>query len=80
VAALRAVNVVASLLLSPSGQTRVSVPFSPYCVTRVRFGRVASIVSTGDTIQGTLKKNVRDPTGERKTSETKLFTTQIPTF
>jgi cell division protease FtsH len=80
VIALLAVNVVASVLLSPSGQSRVKVPFSPYFVSQVQAGRVASIASTGDTIQGTFKTTVRYPSGDSKTTETKLFATQVPTF
>jgi cell division protease FtsH len=80
VIALLAVNVVASFLLSPGGQTRVKVPFSPYFVSQVQSGRVASIVSVGDTIQGTFKATVRYPAGASKPTETKLFATQVPSF
>jgi cell division protease FtsH len=80
VVVLLAINVGASVLLSPSGQTRVKVPFSPYFVSQVQAGRVASIASTGDTIQGTFKATVRYPPGASKTTDTKLFATQVPTF
>jgi cell division protease FtsH len=80
VIALLAVNVVASFLLSPGGQTRVKVPFSPYFVSQVQSGRVASIVSVGDTIQGTFKATVRYPADASKPTETKLFATQVPSF
>ncbi|MGC9220264.1 MAG: ATP-dependent zinc metalloprotease FtsH [Solirubrobacteraceae bacterium] len=79
-AALLAANVIFSLLLSPSGQTRANVPFSPYFVSQVKAGGVASIVSTGDTIEGTFKRAVRYPAGDQKIHATKLFATQVPTF
>ena len=78
--ALLVVNVAASLLLSPGGQTRVNVPFSPYFVSEVQAGRIASISSTGDTIQGTFKTAARYPTADAKATPTKLFATQVPTF
>jgi cell division protease FtsH len=80
VIALLAVNVVVSFLLSPGGQTRVNVPFSPYFVSQVQAGRVASIASVGDTIQGTFKATVHYPAGAAKPTETKLFATQVPSF
>jgi cell division protease FtsH len=80
VVALLIVNVALSQLLSPSGQPRVKVPFSPYFVSAVQTGRVASIASTGDTIEGTFKANVRYPANDSKATATKLFATQIPSF
>ena len=80
VTALLAVNVLAAFLLAPARQTRVDVPFSPYFVSQVQSGHVASIVSVGDTIQGTFKTTVRYPPGASKTTETKLFATQVPSF
>jgi cell division protease FtsH len=80
VISLLAVNVALSLLLAPGGQTRVKVPFSPYFVSAVRADRVASIVSTGDTIQGTFKTAVHYPAGNSKATATKLFATQVPSF
>src|SRR5579862_1751858 len=50
VVALLALNLSSVLLARPAGQTRVTVPFSPYFVSAVQAGRVASISSTGDTI------------------------------
>ncbi len=80
VAALLVVNVAASLLLSPGGQTRVKVPFSPYFVSQVQAGRVASIASTGDAIQGTFKAAVRYPAGDTTVTPTTLFATEVPAF
>ena len=59
VVGLLAFNLASVLLLSPGGQQRVKVPFSPYFLSAVQSGRVASIESTGDTIQGTFKSRVQ---------------------
>ena len=64
----------------PAGQPRVKVPFSPYFVSQVQAGQVASIASTGDAIQGTFKAAVRYPAGDAKATPTTLFATQVPTF
>lgn len=73
-------NLASVLLLSPAGQPRVKVPFSPYFVSQVQAGRVASIRSTGDTIEGTFKTALRYPTGDTKSTATTLFATEVPAF
>lgn len=73
-------NLASVLLLSPAGQPRVKVPFSPYFVSQVQAGRVASIRSTGDAIEGTFKSSVRYPTGDTKATPTTLFATEVPAF
>jgi cell division protease FtsH len=80
VAALLAVNFGSALLLRPAGQPRVAVPFSPYFVTAVQAGRVASIASRGDTIQGTFKVAVHYPARNPQAPPTTLFSTEVPTF
>ena len=55
VVGLLAFNLASVFLFSPGGQQRVKVPFSPYFLSEVQSGRVASIASKGDTIQGTFK-------------------------
>ncbi|HUE28055.1 MAG TPA: AAA family ATPase, partial [Solirubrobacteraceae bacterium] len=77
---LLALNFGSVLLVRPASQTRVNVPFSPYFVTAVRDGRVASIASKGDTIQGTFKVAVRFPAGSATAPSTRLFSTEVPTF
>ncbi len=73
-------NLGSVFLLSPAGPVRVTVPFSPYFVSEVQAGRVASIVTTGDTVLGTFKSAVRYPAGDRAATATKLFATEVPTF
>ncbi len=80
VVALLAFNLASVFLFSAGGQQRVKVPFSPYFLSEVQSGRVASIASTGDTIQGTFKSPVRYPPRDKKATSTTLFATQVPSF
>jgi cell division protease FtsH len=80
VGVLLALNLLSVLVLSPGGQRRVEVPFSPYFLSQVQSGRVASIASKGDTIQGTFKSPVRYPATGAQTTSTTLFATQVPSF
>ncbi len=75
-----AVNLASVALFSPAGPPRVKVPFSPYFVSQVEDGRVASIASTGNAITGTFKTAVRYPTGDRGATATTRFATEVPTF
>ena len=79
-AGLLAFNLASVFLFSHGGQERVKVPFSPYFLTAVQSGQVASIASKGDTIQGTFKSSVRYPATATKATSTTLFATQVPTF
>ncbi|MGP0033297.1 MAG: ATP-dependent zinc metalloprotease FtsH [Solirubrobacteraceae bacterium] len=80
VVGLLAFNLASVFLFSPGGQQRVRVPFSPYFLSEVQSGRVASIASKGDTIQGTFKSPVRYPSSDAKATPTTLFATQVPSF
>jgi cell division protease FtsH len=77
VAGLLAFNLASVFLLSPGGQERIKVPFSPYFLSEVESGAVVSIASKGDTIQGTFKSAVRYPATATPTT---LFATQVPSF
>jgi cell division protease FtsH len=79
-AGLLAFNLASVFLLSPGGQQRAKVPFSPYFLSEVQSGRVASIASKGDTIQGTFKSPMRYPASDVKATPTTLFATQVPSF
>jgi cell division protease FtsH len=78
-AVLLAINVFAARIVQPSGQPRVKVPFSPYFLRQLQAGRVKSISSTGDTINGTFASKVRYPPS-KKSTPTPLFSTEVPTF
>jgi cell division protease FtsH len=77
---LLVLNFSSVLLVRPAGQPRVKVPFSPYFVSAVQAGRVASIASKGDTVQGTFRVAVRYPAAGPQAQLTKLFSTEVPTF
>jgi cell division protease FtsH len=81
VLALIALNWLSLLFFQPSSEeTRITVPFSPYFLTRVRDGQVFSISSKGDTIEGKFRSKQRYPADDSKATETKLFSTQVPAF
>jgi cell division protease FtsH len=80
VGVLLAFNLASVLLFTAARQPRVKVPFSPYFVSQVQAGRVASIASTGNAIEGTFKAPVRYPAGDRNATATRLFGTEVPTF
>ena len=80
VAGLLMFNLASVFLLSPGGQQRVKVPFSPYFLSALQSGRVASIESKGDTIQGTFKSRVHYPPTDARAASTTLFATQVPSF
>jgi cell division protease FtsH len=80
VGALLAFNLGSVILFSHGSQSRVKVPFSPYFLSALQSGRVASISSRGDTIQGTFKSPVSYPSANGTATPTPLFATQVPTF
>jgi cell division protease FtsH len=75
---LLAINWLSVLLVQPSSQPRVKVPFSPYFIDQLGAGKVKSISSTGDTIQGTFTAKLQYPNA--KATPTTLFSTEVPTF
>ncbi len=77
---LLAVNWLSVLFLQPAGQPRVKVPFSPYFLDQVADGRVKSITSTGDTVQGTFTVKLRYPAADKTATATTLFSTEVPAF
>jgi cell division protease FtsH len=80
VIALLAVNWISVLAFQPSAQPRVKVPFSPYFLTQLQAGKVKSISSRGDTIEGTFATKLRYPPNDTKVAATTLFSTEVPTF
>ncbi|HXR14287.1 MAG TPA: ATP-dependent zinc metalloprotease FtsH [Solirubrobacteraceae bacterium] len=80
VLALLAINWLSVLLFQPASQPRVTVPFSPYFVTAVEQGKVASITTKAGAVQGNFKVKVRYPPGSKSATPTKLFATQVPAF
>ncbi len=81
VVALLALNWLSLLFFQPSaGETRVTVPFSPYFLEHVKAGQVSSISSKGDTVQGMFTTKLRYPASDKKATASKLFATQVPSF
>jgi cell division protease FtsH len=77
---LLAFNWLSVLIFQPGGETRVTVPFSPYFLQQVTAGKVKSISSTGDTIDGTFTAKLRFPSNDTKATPTTLFSTRVPSF
>ncbi len=67
-------------LLQPSSEPRVTIPFSPYFLDQVEAGKVKSISSKGDTIQGTFTTKLTYPANDKSATPTTLFATEVPTF
>jgi cell division protease FtsH len=80
VLALLALNVLTVVLFRPAGEPRVKVPFSPYFLSQVNDGKVKSITSKGDSIEGTFKEKVAYPPGDKDPTKTTLFSTEVPSF
>jgi len=81
VLALIAVNWLSVLLFQPkSGESRVTIPFSPVFLEKVKAEKVKSISSRGDAVEGTFKEKLRYPASDQKATPTKLFSTQVPSF
>jgi cell division protease FtsH len=81
VIALIALNWLSVLFFQPSsGEERVTVPFSPYFLTQVKAGKVETIASKGEAIQGKFKTKLKYPINEKTAKPTKLFATQVPSF
>ena len=77
---LLALNWLSVLVFQPSGQPRVTVPFSPYFLNEVQGAQVKSISSKGDTIDGTFTTKTRYPPTDAKVTPTTLFATRVPAF
>jgi cell division protease FtsH len=74
------INWASVLVGESSSQPRVSVPFSPFFLTQLESGNVASISSTGDMVNGMLKRKLRYPANDKRATPTTLFATQVPSF
>jgi cell division protease FtsH len=81
VLALLAINLLSVFVLPrTSSEPRVTVPFSPYFLEQVKTGKVSSVNTKGDTVQGHFKEKLRYPPSKKEATPTKLFATQVPTF
>jgi cell division protease FtsH len=80
VLALIALNWLFVLVFQQGGERRVTVPFSPVFLEQVKAGKVKSISSRGDAVEGIFKEKLRYPPSEKDATPTKLFSTQVPSF
>ena len=80
IVALLALNWLSVLLFQPSGQPRVTIPFTPYFISEVKAGKVKLITTKGDAVQGTFTSKVVYPPGSKTATPTTLFATQVPAF
>ncbi|HTY97368.1 MAG TPA: ATP-dependent zinc metalloprotease FtsH, partial [Solirubrobacteraceae bacterium] len=82
VIALLAFNWLAVLVFGTpkSGETRVTIPFSPYFLEQVDAGHVKNINTKGDSVQGSYTVKLKYPPSDTKAEPTKLFATEVPTF
>ncbi len=76
---LLALNWLSLLLAAPSGQPRVTIPFSTF-LGDLRAGEVRSISTAGDSVQGDFKHKLRYPASSKTATSTTLFATQVPAF
>jgi cell division protease FtsH len=76
---LLALNWLSLLLVQPSGQPRVTIPFTTF-LSDLRSGRVKSIATTGEAVQGVFKHELRYPPSSKTATPTTLFATQVPAF
>jgi len=69
---------ISSQALKPAA--RVQVPYSPTFLQQVESNNVSQISSTGDSIQGTFRSEVKYPPDNSSAKATTLFSTQVPSF
>jgi cell division protease FtsH len=77
---LLAINWLFVLIAQPASQQRVTIPFSPYFLQQLEAGKVKSISSRSDTIDGTFTEKLRYPPSDTSATPTTLFATQVPSF
>ncbi|MGZ4242715.1 MAG: ATP-dependent zinc metalloprotease FtsH [Solirubrobacteraceae bacterium] len=77
---LLAINWLSVLLFQPGTEPRVRIPFSPYFLSQVDAGKVKSITTTGNTVDGTFTAKIKYPADDKNAVPTTLFVTEVPTF
>jgi cell division protease FtsH len=73
---LLAFNVILDVAFQPSAKPRITVAFSPFFLNEAQAGKVKSISSKGDTIDGTWTTDI----SAHGSKSSPLFSTQVPTF
>ena len=60
--------------------SRVTIPYRPTFLTQLQRGNVDSITAQESAIDGTLKKAIRYPRGDKNATATTRFSTRVPDF
>ncbi len=77
-ALLLLLNVFVASLFKPETEPRVRIPYSPVFLKELKAGKVSSVATKGDTIEGSLRSTITYP--NTKATPTKQFVTQLPAF
>src|SRR3954471_24996226 len=77
---LLALNYISVALFAPGKEKSVRIPYSPEFLSQVSNGNVAKISSTGATITGEFKKDVKYPADSKKAEPVPNFDTEVPAF
>jgi cell division protease FtsH len=67
-------------LLEPPPAAPLRIPYSPVFLAEVRAGNVASIASTGATVEGEFRHAIRYPRSDGTVRPNTFFKTEIPAF
>jgi cell division protease FtsH len=79
--ALLALNWVSVLLFSSaSARQRVAIPYTPTFLSQVQSGNVSTVTAQDASIQGTFKRAIRYPAGDKNARPTTEFSTRVPAF
>ena len=63
-----------------AAQQRVAIPYSPTFLAQVQAGNVSTVIAQDSAIQGTLKRAIRYPAGDKNTRPTTEFSSRVPDF
>jgi cell division protease FtsH len=77
---LLVLNYASVALFAPGKEDSVRVPYSPEFLSQVRDGNVKKVSSTGATITGEFKKDVKYPPKDKDAKAVPNFDTEIPAF
>lgn len=78
---LLAINwAIVLLFFGAAARQRVTIPYSPTFLAQVRSGNVSTVTAQDAAIQGTFKRAIRYPAGDKNAKATANFTTRVPAF
>ncbi len=77
---LLVLNYLSVALFAPGKEESVRIPYSPEFLTQVRDGNVEKVSSTGATITGEFKEDVKYPPDSKEAEPVPNFDTEIPAF